>query len=107
MLLLIEFFIIYRLDAKKRGHSVYSFVRNEDYYNEITGHLSKQINFNIINNLIISRNMSLFAKILENCDELDKITVFIKQKDNIIQFLQETGWKKGEKLFNLFLESWQ
>ena len=72
---------------------MYSFVRNEDYYKEVSEYLLSQMNDNQLNKIIISRNVSLFSKILENCNHNDKHEFFIKRKDNIIKFLNETDWK--------------
>ena len=85
----------------------YSFVRNEDYYKEVSEYLTKSMDINEINQIIVSRNISSFSKMLENCSDDDKKNVFIKQQDKIKQFLNETHWKKGLKLFDLFLKSWQ
>ena len=85
---------------------MYTFVRNEDFYREITQYLSKRININELNKIILSRNISLLSKLLENCTQLDKKEFYIDNKDKIINSLQEAHWTKGEKFFNLFIQSW-
>ena len=83
------------------------FTRNEDYYNEIFTLLNKRINHNQLNKVILSRNITLFSKILENCDESDRKEFFIKNETIISKFLKESHWQKGLRLFQLFVQSWK
>lgn len=64
------------------------------------------MNIGELNKIILSQNMSLLSKLLENCNEIDKKQFFINNQDKIIDLLQEGSWKKGKKLFELFIHSW-
>ena len=130
----VQMMLEFMLQAKKIGHSVYrysvfcvsycycascvylchaivlnflySFVRNEDYYKEVSSYLTSKLDTNTLYPVIISRNMTLFANMLLNCNSYDKDEFFIKEKDQIVVFLKEANWKKGLKLFNLYINSW-
>ena len=106
----IQFLISFILKAKKLGHSVYSFVRNQDYYKEISQYLNNEniiINENELNKVILTKNVSLFSSMLENCTSKEKNQFFIAKQENIVTFLKEVGWKKGLSLFSLFVDSWK
>ena len=69
----IQFLLSFMLKAKKIGHSVYSFVRNEFYYKEISNYLKYKMNDSILNRIILSRNISL----LSNMEKIITTTITI------------------------------
>ena len=106
----VQFLLSFMLKAKKIGHSVYSFVRNEFYYKEISNYLNNnkyKMNDSILNRIILTRNISLLSNILENCNQQDKLNYFVKNENSICQFLKQSHWSKGLKLFQLFVKSWE
>ena len=105
----VQFLLKCMLLAKKIGHSVYSFVRNEYYYKEIAFYLSDRYKMNdsMLNPIILSKNISLFSNMLENCNTYDKENYFLKQENEICTFLKESHFTKGLKLFQLFVKKWK
>ena len=103
----VQMLIKFMLEAKKIGHSVYSFVRNKEYYNEISLFLNKKMNSKEINKIILSQNLSLFSMVLENSSKYDQTEYLMKNKENIVKFLNQSDWKKGLKLFKLFVNRWE
>ena len=100
---------------------VYSFVRKGELYNEINRKLrecnisgdsdnvdaekSSNAILNNINEIILSSNLVQFSKYLETTCKFEK-NVIINNKESIYQYLKENNWKKGEKLFDLFVKQW-
>ena len=83
-------------------------MRNEDYYKEISNYLNKKSDYDsILKKIILSRNVSLFCKILDTCNDNDKNEYFLKNENSIFKFLKENDWKNGQKIFKLFVDCWK
>ena len=110
----IQFLLSIFLKSKKKMHSIYSVLRNEDYFKQL--YLLNN-NFNInkiefenqlnnqIKRIILTKNMSQFSKLLQDCNQNEMKFIIVNQK-NIKQFIQDNQWKKGSELFDSVLKIW-
>ena len=102
----VQFLLKFMLNAKKMGHSVYSFVRKKDLFNSINKTYNLN-DFNIterkIKKMIISQNLSKLSLYFENITQ-NQLEYIKKNKENFIYlFKDQIGWKKGLKLFNNYV----
>ena len=104
--------------AKKLGHSIYSFVRKEDFFEKLNGmsekfgkpdvnttstSISYFDNIQFIEKVVLSKNMFEFASLFQNWNKLEK-TFILQNKDYILRSLQANKWKSGEKLFQYIVD---
>ena len=99
----VQFLLSMMLNAKKKGHSVYSFVRNRDYFCDLNKYLYNNININGVFKTIITKNLMSFYLMIKNANRNEIKNVFMENKDEILKLIKANGWKKGEKLFVLLL----
>ena len=104
----IQFLLSLMLIGKKKGHSVYSFVRNKTHY--YSSHKIVNSNNNnddyiiqLLFQYILLKNLSKFYNLLLNLNHFNKKYVLNSENQNrILKFLKENDWKKGEKIFVYF-----
>ena len=99
----IQFIVKFMLDAKKMGHSIYSFVRKKDLFDKICNKLENESNNKQeieknIKQMIISQNLTQFSLFFQIFSENEKDFV-LNNKEMILNFLKENKWNKGTKLF--------
>ena len=105
----IQFLPKFMLEAKKMGHSMYSFVRNEDSFLRLGKLINKNDSYGaqnvipMLTRIILSRNMKQFSLFFETMDMYEKFQT-LKNKQSINKLLKENNWKKGEKLFATFVD---
>ena len=91
------------------GHSIYGFLRNEEYYNN----LNNMINYNILNinkkyiyikikSFILSKNLNQLHYYLQSLTSVE-LNYIQKNHDKILNLFKQFGWKKGEKLYQLMI----
>ena len=105
----IQFLLKFMLIAKKKQHSIYGFVRNETFFNELANIVynndcdekEKQIK-----TYILSENMSNWSKFLETALPFDKKYIFDNKK-NISECLAQNSWDKGRRLLQQTVLSWE
>ena len=103
----IQFLLKSMLKVKKMQHALYTFVRNEDYYEQLLSFDNKYYSKeNEIYKIILSQNMSLFYVMLQNYNPKRNNNYLYKNGETIIKFLNENQWHKGLKLFKMFHQSW-
>ena len=98
----IQFLLKFMLNAKKIGHSYYSFYRKKEYYEKLDKiNNSLMNNHNVIENVlktqILSQNKNVFSKILHLLMKNEKLHLI--KNSNILKKLQQSQWKKGEAIF--------
>ena len=90
---------------KEKTHSIYSFLRKEELYQK----LSKMNNINEnkiveqINLMILSQNINKFSIFLQTINRIEKYCI-LKNEKQIIESLNQSGWKKGLQLFQLIVQ---
>ena len=101
----VQFLLRFMLNAKKMGHSIYSFVRKEDLFNNINKIVNLN-NFNVIQRrikkMIISKNMTQLSVYFENIKE-NQLKWIVNNKKDFVYLFEQMGWKKGLKLFNIYV----
>lgn len=106
----IQFLLGFMLDAKKLGHSIYSFQRKQEFYDKLSS--TKEQDNNNDNNIIVhrlhsiisSKNMAKFSSYLEATTNLNEKLFIVQNEKNITQMLQQHHWTKGINLFQLFVQ---
>ena len=106
----VQFIPKFMLEAKKLGHSIYSFVRKGDLFHSIYNQNQLWINDNkfakkSIKRMIATKNMTQFSKHLESLTQSEKNHV-IKMQPFWMELMQELNWKKGSKLLKIRITSW-
>ena len=94
------------LDAKKMGHSVYSFARKGELFNKINSICDSNNNKSTtveIKKIILSKNLLKFSLYLQNIDD-DGYNWIIESKDVFLNLLQQTKWKKGLDIFQSYVK---
>ena len=97
------------LEFKKKQHSIYSFVRNETFYNSLhdlynnMGGNADETVFKTLQKLALSHNMRDYTLFFENLSLSDKFFV-LKNEKKIVTLLNESNWRKGTKLFTIVCE---
>ena len=112
----IQFLLSFMLEAKKKGHSIYGFVRKQDYFeqmyqissrfNKATTSINDSTNFEIIqfiDKMILSRNMFDFSAFFQNWNQQERKFMF-DNKEYLLNSLESSKWKKGKKLFEYVLK---
>ena len=87
------------LIAKKKAHSIYSFIRKEDFFiklNNLVSDKNEDNKLKQIRKMIILNNMHQFSSLLENCTQFERDTI-IKNNDKIVGYIKQGKWKKGQK----------
>lgn len=113
----IQFCLRWMLKAKKMSHAIYSFVRKEDFFKQLSNlaHYSdyhenlddvKQNKDKEIKKMILSHNIQKFSNMLENIDEFEKKYI-IENETSIVNFIKENQWRVGLKLLQSFQQSWK
>ena len=112
----IQFLLKWMLEAKKLGHSIYSFVRNKHYYTEINDlivNIDKKFETNKLNKIkeiekiAVQRNVSLMYTLLQGTNETEKTHFWIEKESQLRKMFVKNRWEKGLKLYDLFLNSWK
>lgn len=100
------------------GHSFYSFVRNDEYYNDINKEIvngdkkllgdKKGVNpkENEIRKIVTERNITLLYTLLENCNEVQKKQLWMENEQFILKSFDKYRWSAGAKLYKLFMTKW-
>ena len=102
----IQFLLEFMLMAKKKGHSIYGFIRNEDYFKQLNQISNDENQFYLqFQKIILLKNIKQFSSFLQNCSNKEK-SIVEKQKDKLILLIKQNQWKKGLKLFHLFVNTW-
>ena len=99
------------LNAKKMGHSVYSFQRKKDYFMKLNNIINHDIaidykNNNLLINLrnkIVHKNMESFSLFFETLTLKEKYLI-LKNENLIKNFLNSSKWIKGNKYFDLIFK---
>lgn len=99
----IQFIPKFMLEAKKKGHSVYGFVRKHDYFSKLSqliknSNNDEKYNLNRMLRIILSQNMLQFSSFFQNWNQTDKQFV-LKYKNEIYSSLESNQWKQGLKFF--------
>ena len=96
------------LNAKKLGHSIYSFSRKGELFKKINKSCNINVNINgkIIENklkrMIITKNLLKFSLYFENTNE--KELIFISSiKHILLDMLDQNEWKKGKNVFEKYV----
>ena len=107
----VQFLLSFMLQAKKMGHSYYSFVRKGDLFTQI----HKNININKenfhqiddkINFSILAKNLNQLSLYLEHVVNKHEKLYVVSNKDKFFHHFETTKWKKGLKLFEHYVNSW-
>ena len=102
----VQFLVKYMLDAKKMGHSSYSFVRKQDLFEKI--HQKCENNSvksmeNILNRMIVTQNLSQFSLFLENMNNNE--SKYVESNCKLLMlFLTQNQWTKGIKLLQGYVK---
>lgn len=101
------------LNAKKLGHSIYSFVRKQSLFSKIAklrsddSNISSQTEqdrfFAKLSKTITSKNMFQFSRFFETLNLSEKYYI-LKNKSKIEGMLQQKKWDKGLKLFEAVIK---
>ena len=98
------------LDAKRMGHSIYSFSRKKELFNKINSNCDYDNNGidteyieNKLKRMILSKNLLNFSLYLENTfNEIE--LKFMSDYDFVFtDLLEETKWKKGIDIFESYI----
>ena len=101
----LQFLLSFMLTSKKMSHIVYSFVRNETFFNNLNK-LAFESKEKVMNKIILNQNAGLLSNLLENCSDIDKEHFLLKQ-EFYETFLKDSQWTRGTKLFELYLTNWR
>ena len=95
------------LDAKKMGHSIYSFARKKELFEKINSivdnnnpsgeYISKKIK-----RMILSQNLTKLSLYLQNINEKEYLYI-LSNKQLFINSFEANKWSKGLKLFNYYV----
>ena len=106
----IQFLAKFMLEAKKMGHSIYSFVRKQDLFEKIYLNCN---NYNITKNgklienklrkMIVTQNLTQFSKYFESISK-DELKYIQLNKKVLLGFLKQNEWKRGLKLFEIYVK---
>lgn len=98
------------------GHSIYSFVRKDDFFRTLGTFLSSNDSYagdlkledkqksveKQVKSIILFKNMSHLSKYFENCNKFERDYI-VTNKEMFMHFLKENKWNKGLQLLELFL----
>ena len=104
----IQFLAKFMLDAKKLGHSIYSFNRKENLIKNLSNncnthsHLNRDDVDDNVKRMIFSQNLSQFSIYLETVNHIEWKYILSK-KDVFMEFIQLNKWSKGATLFQSFV----
>ena len=95
------------LDAKKIGHSIYSFARKKELFEKINSVVDDNIvNGEYINKqikkMILSHNLSQLSLYFETMNEKE-YSYILSNKQLFINLLNTNKWSKGLKLFQSYM----
>ena len=95
------------LDAKKMGHSIYSFLRKQELFEKIhqicdTNEINNQYINKKLKRMIMTQNLSNFSKYLETIKQ-NEFEFISSNKEIFINLLSETKWKKGLNVFKTYV----
>ena len=100
----IAFLLKCYLNFKKKQHSIYSFIRNEDLYNKLYNYNSNISNINndtkykLFRKCILSHDINKFYSNLVNLSLKEKYYI-LKNQHRIVVLLKQNNWEIGTKLF--------
>ena len=104
----IQFILQFMLDAKKRGHKSYAFMRNNDLYKQLNklyyyDNIKNGINLDYLKPIIMNNNINKFSLFLQSMNKQEK-QYFLNQKNQkeMQELLRFADFEKGEKLFKQF-----
>ena len=95
------------LDAKKMGHSIYSFARKKELFEKVNLIIDNNIvNKEYINKqlkqMILSQNLSKFSLYFETISEKE-YSYILSNKQLFINSVNQNKWSKGLKLFKYYV----
>ena len=95
------------LDAKKMGHSIYSFARKGELFNKINSicdinNINSKYITTEIKKMIVSKNLSKFSLYFKNIND-NEYKWIVSNKDIFLNLLEQTKWSKGLQI----VESYQ
>ena len=95
------------LNAKKKGHSIYSFQRRAPFYNQLAKliHCDSDENLNQfissqLQSMIFSRNTQKLSFFMQTLTKVEK-EYLLKNEKQVCQLFNQNGWKRGANLFQL------
>ena len=100
----LQFMLDFMLKAKKMSHRLYSFVRNESYFQSLE-RMNSQSKGKLLKKIILNQNVKFFSNFLDDCNDDDK-KMLLDNKDSYNQLFQDTQWQKGAELFELACKYW-
>ena len=98
-----QFLLSFMLNFKKKEHSIYSFIRNEQLFNNLNKYdhgINDDIILHNLRNIIFSQSISQFSLYFEHLSLTNKYYI-LKNEDTIYKLLKSNEWKKGIELFNI------
>lgn len=104
-----QFLLNFMQKAKKLGHSIYGFNRNEHYFRMLHNSVSSKDTTLIeatIKQFIFSKSLPSLSKYMECCKPFDK-RFLIKNEETFVVFMEKNKWTKGKELFQLVIKTWK
>ena len=105
----IQFLVGFMLDAKKMGHSSYSFLRKQDLFDAIYNNVNNKDDRSIqskIDFIILNKDMKQLSNHLANMTNNYQIKYIISQKQTFLKCFEQTKWVKGKKVFESCISKW-
>ena len=101
----------FMLDAKKMGHSIYSFARKQELFSKIhkmcnIHELDTDGNVLIekkLKRMIITKNLSKFSSYFENINKFE-LEYVKSNKQTFESLINENGWRKGLTVFQTYVK---
>ena len=82
------------------GHHLYSFVRKQDYFADLSNMVNKLDSAaieNDVNRIIVSRNLGKLSKFVLFANEIE-LNFLVQNEKKLIEFMKQNDWHKGEVL---------
>ena len=90
------------------GHSIYSFARKEEYFNNLNSMINYETSFDYdyiylnLRSYALSKNLNKFYNYLQSLTKKESIYMN-KNENKIVKLFEQFKWDKGKKLWNLML----
>ena len=100
----IQFLLSFMLNAKKMGHSIYSFNRKQDLFNKLYENVNSNNNNETMDKqlrqIILTRNMFKFSIFCETMNDYEREYI-VKNFNMLDKFMKENDWNKARKLLKI------